>query len=244
MTGSPERRTRPPVSTWAIVLVSVLGASAAWSAGAPPASAPHTAAAHSAVPTADAVLAELKAGNQHHAAHQYTHPHQSAARQRELAQGQHPHAVILACADSRVAPEIVFDQGLGDLFTIRVAGNIAADAEIASIEYAAEHLHTPLVVVMGHQSCGAVAAAVAGGEAPGHLPTLTEAIRPAVDKARGLPGDLAANATRINVEMVVARLRSSQPVLAELVASGKLRIVGAVYSLENGKVTWLQEGTP
>ena len=239
MIGSPEglldgRRTRPPVSMRAIVLAAMLGATAAWSAGAPPAAAP----------SADAVLAELKAGNQHHAAHQYTHPHQSAARQRELAHGQHPHAVILSCADSRVAPEIVFDQGLGDLFTIRVAGNIATDAEVASIEYAAEHLHTPLVVVMGHQSCGAVAAAVAGGEAPGHLPTLIDAIRPAVDKARELPGDLAANAMRINVEMVVAQLRSSPPVLAELVASGKLRIVGAVYSLENGKVTWLQEGTP
>jgi carbonic anhydrase len=244
MIGSPGRGTRPTVSKWAIVLVGLLSAIAAWSAGAPPPSAPPAAAPAAAAPSADAVLAELKAGNQHHAAHQYAHPHQSAARQRELTQGQHPHAVILTCADSRVAPEIVFDQGLGDLFTIRVAGNIAAAAEIASIEYAAEHLHTPLVVVMGHQSCGAVAAAVAGGEAPGHLPALIDAIRPAVDKARGLPGDLAANAMRINVEMVVAQLRSSEPVLAELVASGKLRIVGAVYSLENGKVTWLQEGTP
>jgi len=244
MIGSPVRRARLPVSMRALVLVGMWGATTAWSAGAPPAAAPHAVAPAAAMPTADAVLAELKAGNQHHVAHLYKHPHESAARQRELVQGQQPHAVILTCADSRVAPEIVFDQGLGDLFTIRVAGNIAADAEVASIEYAAEHLHTPLVVVMGHQSCGAVAAAVAGGEAPGHLPTLIDAIRPAVDKARGLPGDLAANAMRINVEMVVARLRSSQPLLAGLVASGKLRIVGAVYSLENGKVTWLEEGTP
>jgi carbonic anhydrase len=244
MIGSPDRRARPPVSMRALVLVGMLGATTGWSAGAPPAAAPHAAAPAAAMPTADAVLAELKAGNQHHVAHLYKQPHESAARQSELVQGQQPHAVILTCADSRVAPEIVFDQGLGDLFTIRVAGNIAADAEVASIEYAAEHLHTPLVVVMWHQSCGAVAAAVAGGEAPGHLPALIDAIRPAVDKARGLPGDLAANAMRINVEMVVARLRSSQPLLAGLVASGKLRIVGAVYSLENGKVTWLEEGTP
>jgi len=227
----------------------MLVATTAPRAGTAPAPAPHGAAKHgaapaAAMPTADQALAELKAGNQHHAAHQYTHPHQTASRQRELVQGQHPHAVVLTCADSRVAPEIVFDQGLGDLFTIRVAGNIAGDAEIASIEYAAEHLHTPLVVVMGHQSCGAVAAAVEGGEAPGHLPSLIAAIRPAVDKARGQPGDLSANAVRINVEMVVAQLRSSTPVLAELVGSGKLKIVGAVYSLENGKVTWLPEGTP
>jgi len=216
---------------------------------APPAA--HTAAppaAHTvappAAPTADAVLAELKAGNQRHAKHQYTHPHVSAARQKELVAGQHPHAVILACADSRVAPEIVFDQGLGDLFTIRVAGNVAPDAEVASMEYAVEHLHTPLIVVMGHQSCGAVGAAIDGGEAPGHLPALVNAIAPAVEKARTLPGNLSDNAVRINVEMVVDQLRASQPLLAKEVADGNLRIVGAVYSLETGAVTWLPEKTP
>ncbi|MGH7680579.1 MAG: carbonic anhydrase [Candidatus Eiseniibacteriota bacterium] len=197
-----------------------------------------------AAPTADAVLAELKTGNQHHVKHQYIHPHQTVARQHDLVGGQHPHAVILACADSRVAPEIVFDQGLGDLFDVRVAGNIAADAEVASIEYAVEHLHTPLVVVMGHQSCGAVAAAIQGGEAPGKLPKLVEAIHPAVEKARKQPGDLSVNAVRINVEMVVASLRASHPILAEAVASGKLRIVGAVYSLDTGNVSWLPETVP
>src|SRR5436190_1868071 len=115
----------------------------------------------------DAVISELKAGNAHHVAKQYRRPNQTEDRQRELASGQHPHAAILTCADSRVPPEIVFDQGLGDLFDVRVAGNVATDAEIASLEYAAEHLHTPLVVVMGHQRCGAVSAAVEGGEAPG-----------------------------------------------------------------------------
>jgi carbonic anhydrase len=140
-----------------------------------------------------------------------------------------------------VPPEIVFDKGLGDLFTIRVAGNIAGDAEIASIEYAVEHLHTPLVVVMGHQSCGAVAAAIEGGEAPGHLPTLVEAIRPAVEKAKALPGDLEANAVRLNVEMVVEQLRASHPVLEEHVAEGKLRIVGAIYSLDTGNVAWVPD---
>ena len=195
-------------------------------------------------PTADAVLNELKAGNLRHQEHHYTHPHQSAARQRELTTGQSPHAVILACADSRVPPEIVFDQGLGDLFVVRVAGNVATDSEIASIEYAVEHLNVPLLVVLGHQGCGAVAAAIQGGEAPGHLPTLIKEIRPAVDDARKLQGDLSTNAVRLNVAMVVDRLRSSKPVLAHLIGEGKLRIVGAVYALDTGRVEWLSETRP
>jgi len=194
-------------------------------------------------PAAAAVLSELKAGNERHVKGQYKHPDETIARRQELAKGQSPHAVVLTCADSRVPPEIVFDQGLGDLFVIRVAGNVAPDAEIASIEYAVEHLHTPLVIVMGHQSCGAVGAAIAGGEAPGHLPTLIDAIKPAVDEARKEKGDLSANAVRINVEHVVQQLRTSQPVLAHEVAEGKLRIVGAVYALDTGRVAWLPEST-
>ncbi|HEU4940175.1 MAG TPA: carbonic anhydrase, partial [Candidatus Eisenbacteria bacterium] len=112
-------------------------------------------AAPASAPTAASVLAELEKGNARHAAHHYTHPHQSAARLRELARDQHPHAVVLSCSDSRVPPEIVFDQGLGDLFTVRVAGNIADDAVIGSIEYALEHLGARLVVVLGHERCGA-----------------------------------------------------------------------------------------
>lgn len=192
-------------------------------------------------PTPASVLAELKAGNERFASHHVTHPHQTAARRTELASGQQPHAVILACADSRVAPEIVFDKGLGDLFTVRVAGNIAGDPEIASIEYAVEHLHVPLIVVMGHQSCGAVGAAIEGGEAPGHLPTLVDAIKPSVDKARAMKGELSDNAIRVNVEAVVAQLEASHPILAEHVAAGTLKIVGGVYSLQTGRVAWLSD---
>jgi len=190
-------------------------------------------------PSAAEVLAELKAGNEHHATKHYQHPHQTAARQRELTTTQHPHATILSCADSRVAPEIVFDQGLGDLFDVRVAGNIAGDAEIASIEYAADHLGVPVLVVLGHQRCGAVTAAAEPGEAPGHLPVLIAAIRPAVEQARGMPGDTIDNAVRINVENVVRQLTGSQPVLAGLTAAGRLQVVGAVYSLDTGKIEWL-----
>ena len=199
-------------------------------------------AAQETVPSADAVLRELKAGNEHHLAKKYEHPHQSAARQRELASAQHPHAIVLSCADSRVAPEIIFDQGLGDLFDVRVAGNVASDAELASIEYAASHLHTPLCVVMGHQMCGAVTAAAESGQAEGHLPSLLALIRPAVQSAKGRPGDLIDNAVRINVENVVRQLRSSKPVLSELVDHGSLTVVGAVYSLQTGKVDWLSQG--
>jgi carbonic anhydrase len=191
--------------------------------------------------TADSALAELKSGNAHHVSHRYQHPHQTADRQRQLTSGQNPHVEILSCSDSRVPPEVIFDQGLGDLFIVRVAGNVAADTELGSLEYGAEHLHIPLLVVLGHQHCGAVTAAVEGGEAVGHINALVHLLRPAVEKSRGLPGDPVENAVKANVEMVVEELRTSTPVLEELVSQGKLRVVGAVYSLDTGKVTWLSE---
>src|SRR5215831_15383517 len=198
-------------------------------------------AAQEKVPSADAVLSELNAGNGHHVAKQYQHPHQTATRQRELATGQHPHAIVLSCADSRVAPEIIFDQGLGDLFDVRVAGNVARDPEIASLEYATEHLHCPVIVVMGHQKCGAVSAAAEAGTPPGHLSSLVDAIKPAIDAAAKLPGDKIANAVRINVQNVVKQLREAKPILSEASEGGHLKIVGAVYSLDTGKVAWLPD---
>jgi carbonic anhydrase len=140
-----------------------------------------------------------------------------------------------------VPPEIIFDQGLGDLFVVRVAGNVATDTELGSLEYGAEHLHIPLLVVLGHERCGAVTAAVQGGEAEGHIASLVNLIKPAVDKTHSLPGDPVANAVRANVQLVVKQLRSSTPILSELVAHHKLHIVGGVYSLETGFVTWLPE---
>src|SRR3954467_4443414 len=201
------------------------------------------AGAQEKIPSADTVLRELREGNEHHAAKRYQHPHQSAARQRELASGQHPHAIILTCADWRVAPDIILDQVLGDLFDVRVAGNVAGDAELASIEYAALHLHTPVLVVMGHQKCGAVTAAAESGEAEGHLPSLLAMIHPAVERARAQPGDLIDNAVRMNVENVVQQVKGSTPVLAGLVERGTLKVVGAVYSLDTGTVAWLPDTT-
>ena len=189
----------------------------------------------------DAILAQLKAGNERHAQHKYQHPHETLARQMELIGSQHPEAEILSCSDSRVPPEIIFDQGLGDLFVVRVAGNVASDTEIGSLEYGAEHLHIPLLVVLGHESCGAVTAAAGAGEPEGHIVTLVDLIKPAVEKSRGLTGDLISNSVKANVQMVVQKLRSSTPILSKLVAEGKLKIVGGVYSLETGKVTWLND---
>ena len=193
--------------------------------------------------TPGSALDELKAGNERHVAHSYKHPHQTPTRQHELVGGQHPHAVILSCSDSRVPPEVVFDQGLGDLFVVRVAGNVAGDHELASIEYAVEHLHCPLVVVLGHQSCGAVTAAAEGGHAPGHLPALLHEIQPAVEKARAMKGDLIDNAVRTNVDRAVDQVRASS-VLKEPLEKGELRVVGAVYSLETGRVAWRSSAPP
>jgi carbonic anhydrase len=190
---------------------------------------------------ADAVLASLKAGNDRHVSKKYLHPHQTEARQKELATGQNPPAAILSCADSRVPPEIVFDQGLGDIFTVRVAGNVADDTETASLEYAAEHVHCPVIVVLGHQHCGALTAAVEGGTPHGHLPTLMNDLKPAVDASARMTGDRVENAIRLNVEFVVRQLRESKPVLGEMVAAGHLKIVGGVYSLDTGRIAWLPD---
>ncbi len=154
---------------------------------------------------------------------------------RALAAGQHPFAVILGCADSRVPPEIIFDQGLGDLFVIRVAGNILDDAILGSIEYAVEELGTSLVLVLGHERCGAVAATVKHAEVPGHISTLLSAIQPAVDRAKNESGDLLDNAVRANIRLVVEQLKSSMPV-AEFVQDDRLNVVGAQYNLDHGAV--------
>ena len=201
----------------------------------------HGQAQHAEKPAQGAdALQRLIDGNKRYAEAHTDHPNQMPARRLEVTNGQHPFAIILTCADSRVAPEILFDQGLGDLFVLRVAGNVADDEVIGSIEYAAEHLGVPLLVVMGHERCGAVDAAVKGGEVPGHIGSLVKAINPAVIRARGKSGDLLENCVRSNVEMVAARLKSSKPILSHLVEEGRLEIVGAYYDLDDGIVQFMQ----
>lgn len=186
--------------------------------------------------TADQAMEKLMTGNKQFVGAKFGHPNQTTERRMELTSGQHPFATIVSCSDSRVPPEIIFDQGLGDLFVIRVAGNVIDDLALGSIEYAADHLSVPLIMVLGHEKCGAVTATVEGGEAHGHLDAFMNAIKPAVEKAKALPGDRVDNAVIANVKMVVEQLQSSKPILAELVKEGKLKIVGARYDLDTGAV--------
>lgn len=164
------------------------------------------------------------------------HPDQSAARRKELAGGQQPFAIVLTCADSRVAPEIYFDQGLGNIFVLRNAGHVLDDHVIGSIEYAVEHLGSSLIVVVGHAKCGAVAATVAGGHVPGHIASIVDSIEPAVASVAGQPGDPVDNAVRANARLVAATLERTGPILSEAVAKGKLMIVAARYDLTTGQV--------
>jgi carbonic anhydrase len=189
--------------------------------------------------TGDEALARLMEGNKRFVNRKAQHPHQSLARLAEVEPGQHPFAVVLACSDSRVSPEVVFDQGLGDLFVIRVAGNVIDDAVVGSIEYAVEHLKAPLVVVLGHQSCGAVQAAMSADQETNHIHSFVDAIRPLVGEAKSQPGDAVENCVRLNVAHVVKQLQASQPVLGELWQKSKLQIVGGYYSLHTGAVTLL-----
>lgn len=187
----------------------------------------------------DAAWQQLLAGNQRYVAGTPARAHQDAGRRSEVAKGQHPLAVVVGCADSRVPPELLFDQGLGDLFVVRVAGEVVDDAALGSIEYAVEHLGAGLIVVLGHERCGAVGAAVAGGEAPGHLPALVQAIAPAVAAVRGEPGDPNENAMRMHASLVAKSLAASAPILAERVREGQLKVVAARYDLDDGTVTLL-----
>ncbi len=201
--------------------------------------------AHAAEPkgtlSAPDALAKLAKGNAAFVATTLKHPDQTEARRTKVAAGQNPFAIILCCSDSRVPPEVIFDQGLGDLFVVRVAGNVADDLGIASVEYAAEHLGTHLVVVLGHSRCGAVTAAVKGDALPGHLLNLMEALEPAVAATKGHAGDPVANAVWSNVLQTAAQLRESKPILAELVEKGKLTVVGANYDLDTGAVEFYEQ---
>jgi carbonic anhydrase len=190
--------------------------------------------------TPEAVWKELEAGN-HRFIGAALHPRQDAGRRMSLSGGQHPKAAILSCSDSRVPPELVFDQGLGDLFVIRVAGNVACPETVASIEYAVEHLHVDLVVVMGHKKCGAVQAALAGGHHEGHLDQLLKGVTvPAVEGGKVTP-EIYDSAVRGNVKAVVGKLRASEPVLTELISKRGLKILGAYYDLDSGEVQQLPE---
>jgi len=207
-------------------------------AAAPP--APGSAPPQNSITPADA-LKRIMEGNARYAANTPNERDFSVGRAAR-AEGQYPIAAILSCADSRVSPELAFDQAPGDLFVVRVAGNVVNTDLLASIEYGLQFLGARLIVVLGHSSCGAVEAAIKvvkdKAVLPGHLPELITALKPAVTIAQSeKSGDLLENATRENVKRQVARLKSSAPIVQKLYAGKNIDIVGGVYDIATGKVT-------
>ncbi len=184
----------------------------------------------------DAALRRLMAGNLRFVEDRPMHPNQSAERRQEILAGQHPFAVIVSCSDSRVPPELVFDAGLGDLFVIRLAGPVLNDHAIGSIEYGVVHLGVTLVVVMGHESCGAVTAAVTDSDASGHIGALVGSILPSIRDA-AVDGELTIErAVLAHTEALRRELEQVDPFIAPRVREGRLRIVSAYDRMSDGRV--------
>jgi carbonic anhydrase len=198
----------------------------------------------SSVPdTPEGVLAMLQAGNERFHDFHAIHPDQGPERMKELLDGQHPWAVVVSCSDSRVVPELVFDQGLGDLFTVRTAGNVVGEYELASVEYAVEYLGAPLVIVMGHTQCGAINAFLHEGDTPchGHMKQLVAYLAAEEEEqAASADGLTLDEATRANIAHGVHEV---ERLFREIEAGGhplRAKVVGALYHIENGHVEWLE----
>lgn len=187
--------------------------------------------------TKQKILERLKAGNEKFINDKLTGNNQDSQRRQSQTSGQAPYAIILSCADSRVVPELAFDTGVGELFVVRVAGNIANTSSIASMEYAVAHLDTEVIVVLGHQSCGAVTAAVKGGDNGYNLNHLLAHITPAI-QASGEDADVE-EVIRKNASLTVEEMTSRSPIIGDAVKSGKVEIVPAYYHLDSGKVEFL-----
>ncbi len=190
--------------------------------------------------TADQAMQMLKDGNTHFVAGHASGKDVSDKRRQELAKGQHPFAAVLTCADSRVPPEYIFGQGLGDIFVVRVAGNVAETYSLGSIEYAAEHLHTPLIVILGHEKCGAVAAALSPEKPEGNLGKLIGEVSP----GQNLPNEkdaAQATAVRNNLLKQAEIVETKSPVIKKLIEENKVKVVPALYHLDSGKVEWLDD---
>ncbi|MCC6413264.1 MAG: carbonic anhydrase [Saprospiraceae bacterium] len=193
------------------------------------------------VHTPESALQRLEDGNRRFLVGQTKHPHQTKQRILETQNGQHPFAVVVTCSDSRVSPEIIFDEGLGDLFVIRTAGNLMSDLELGSIEYAVEHLGATLVVVLGHTECGAVKAFVEGGEACGHIKDIVDALADEQEEQQvlRLEGKNLQACIEGNILHGVKQLEQDEPVLAGKIRQNKLAVVPMIYDVHDGKVTKL-----
>lgn len=186
-------------------------------------------------------LGKLMEGNNRFTFEIAKHPNQTRNRIFEIAKEQKPFAVVIGCSDSRIPPEIIFDQGLGDLFTIRVAGNTVGNVCIGSVEYAVEHLGIQLVMVLGHQRCGVLKAAASGDDVHHHLGSLVSTAKVAIEKAKGKKGCLIDNAVKENVKLLIKKLESDSEVIHKYIEDNRLKIVGAYYSLDTGRVEILPE---
>jgi carbonic anhydrase len=224
------------------VLLSIVGFGLAQQAAtAPVQHAAHAQAATQQTPSADAVWTNLIAGNQRFVAGK-PRPRELVSQRRKLASGQSPNVIILSCSDSRVSPEVIFDQSLGDLFVVRTAGNVADPVALGSIEYAVDHIHSPLLVVMGHQKCGAVSAACSGEKMPSsNLDVIVEKIKPAVTQAKTYSkgDDLLESAVKENVQQSAKDVLANSEIIRDAVKSGKLKVIEAEYELDSGKVVRL-----
>lgn len=187
----------------------------------------------------DKALQRLLEGNQRYVAGTST-THDFKDEREALVSGQNPFVAVLGCSDSRIAPEYAFDTARGDLFAIRVAGNFVTDEGLASLEYAVAVLGAPLILVLGHESCGAIDAGIKAVKDrtvfPGHIPKLTDALKPSIEKVLTQPGSLIENATAQNVKDSVERLKHASPLLTDALGKGTLKIVGGVYRLATGNV--------
>ena len=181
-------------------------------------------------------LQKLMDGNKRFVENKRQYPNQNMMRVTEVAQTQKPFACILGCGDSRFPAELLFDQGIGDLFVCRVAGNVVTPEEKGSLEFGTLVLGALLVFVIGHENCGAVKAAIQGGELPGQIGSLTQAIKPAVETSKNQPGDKVENAVKENVRLQIENLKKS-PVITQLIQEGKLNVVGGYYDLDTGAVS-------
>jgi carbonic anhydrase len=216
---------------WKILSIATLGLILFWNQ-------PADTAMVKATMSAARALQLLLDGNQRFIAGRMEHPNQSPERRKEVAKGQHPFAAVLSCSDSRVPPEIIFDRGLGDLFVVRVAGNVATDLTIESLDYSVKHLGVRVVFILGHTKCGAVTAAVQGHDEEGDVGPMLKELQVPVEESKGEPGNAVENAIRQNVLYVMKKVATS-PEFQPMIKDGELKIIGGIYDLDTGKIEML-----